>query len=97
MLNWALNGTDASKVTARGNGNHTGNILNTGSTITDVINNIYDLEGNLWEWTMEAIKEDFGVRRGGYCDLNDSPASTYWCSPDNTGTGMGSRLTLYIN
>ena len=54
MLNWALGGTDKGKVTATTNGNHDGSVANTGATTTDKINNIYDLEGNVYEWTLEA-------------------------------------------
>ena len=54
MLNWALGGTDKGKVTATTNGNHDGSVANTGVTTNDKINNIYDLEGNVLEWTIEA-------------------------------------------
>ena len=65
MLNWALTGSDKGKVTATGNGNHNGSgAVSTGATTTDKINNIYDLEGNLREWTIEANGTVYRVYRG---------------------------------
>ena len=64
MLNWALTGSDKGKVTATTNGNHSGSEVNTGTTITDKINNIYDLEGNRWEWTLEANSSTARVIHG---------------------------------
>ena len=55
MLNWMQEGAQSEKVNATTNGNHSYPITtNTGETETDIINNIYDLEGNLSEWTLEA-------------------------------------------
>ncbi len=54
MLNWILTGSDKAKVTANTNGNHSGSIVNTGDTTTDIINNIHDLEGNILEWSQTA-------------------------------------------
>ena len=64
MLNWALTGSDKGKVTATTNGNHSRSPVKTGKTEKDKINNIYDLEGNFLEWTMEAYGFDFRVLRG---------------------------------
>ena len=77
MLNFALTGNDKSKVTSKEYGNYTGSLLKTGLTRTsDKINNIYDLGGNLEEWTSEAYKNDFDgrARRGGFYD-NSYPAT----------------------
>lgn len=98
MLNWALTGNDKEKVNATTNGNHSDdNVVNTGTTITDKINNIYDLEGNLREWTLEAVNTDGRVGRGGNCNNSDSPSSRGNSSnPNSPNTFYGSRLTLYI-
>ena len=72
MLNWVLEGEDKAHVTANTYGNHQGSSIgavecgsyNNGS---DKINNIYDLEGNLYEWTQEAIgTSNRTFRAGGY-------------------------------
>lgn len=65
MLNWALTGSDKSKVTAKSNAPH--NLDSTyqpGTQDNDKINNIYDLEGNVCEWTLEAWFSSDRVFRG---------------------------------
>ena len=50
-------------------------------------NNIYDLAGNVWDWTIEASDTDYRVTRGGYYRSNGSrgPASIRNnLSPSNT-------------
>ena len=96
MLNWALTGADIAKVTATGNGNHSGSVVNTGATSTDVINNIYDLEGNMYEWTLEAHTAILRVTRGGNYSYSDSPSIRYSRRPNDTDSRYSSRLTLYI-
>ncbi|MDR2655431.1 MAG: leucine-rich repeat protein [Oscillospiraceae bacterium] len=72
----------------------------TGSYESAKSNNIYDLFGNVWEWTMEAKNNLYRVDRGGsYNNLSDAfsilsrsffPPNII--QPDNIGT----RMTLYI-
>ena len=52
--------------------------LNTGKTTFTMANNIYDIAGNVWEWTQEANNPNFRVDRGGGYDSNgsDFPASS---------------------
>ena len=67
MLNWALTGRDKGKVTAIGNGNHNGTgVVNTGTSTADKINNIFDLSGNLCEWTLEGFDTFARYSRGRY-------------------------------
>ncbi len=40
--------------------------LNTGKTTFTMANNIYDLAGNVWEWTQEASDANSRAGRGGY-------------------------------
>ena len=68
----------------------------TGSVSTAVSKNIYDLAGNCWEWTMEALNTNKRVERGGNFDgarpvsirSGDDPTSSYG--------SVSFRPTLYI-
>ena len=68
----------------------------TGIDKNDVINNIYDLYGCHYEWTLEAVNGNARVIRGGsngdYC----SPASYGYSAPKNESTSMSSRVAIYI-
>jgi len=62
----------------------------------DILNNIYDILGNSFEWTQEANITSRRVYRGGnYYDSN-SPSSRGNDRPTSTLDANGSRLTLYI-
>ena len=64
--------------TGKGNyGNGNGSLLATGSNESYAVNNIYDMAGNLWDWTIEADHPFFRVcRGGGYDDFaSTDPAS----------------------
>ena len=52
-------------------------VLNTGKTTFTMANNIYDLAGNVWEWTQETKGTRGRANRGGHYDSNGSlnPAS----------------------
>ena len=95
MLNWMQNGTQGAKVIAITNGNHSSNQTTTGGTTNDVINNIYDLEGNLAEWTLEANLTYGRAHRGGSITNSNQAYYREYCSPDYTDL-LGSRLALYI-
>ena len=68
---------------------------------TDVMKNIYDLEGNFFEWTQEANGSSSRTLRGGsYYDASNSnwdPAS-YWIGGNPTGAygNLSSRSALYV-
>ena len=97
MLNFALNGTDKEKVTATGNGNHSYSIVKTGLTKTsDSINNIYDLEGNLNEWSFEAYGTDSRIYRGGNYLYSYSPSDRDCYYPNDSFNFLGSRISLYV-
>ena len=64
--------------------------LNTGKTTFTMANNIYDLAGNVCEWTQEAYSTNRRALRGGNygCYGSDSPAShRYDGSPVSSGSG----------
>lgn len=98
MLNWILTGSNASKVAVTGNGNHSGSVQSAGETITDRMNNIYDLEGNLMEYSLEAGGTIGRVTRGGgYAHITPSMYRTYdSLSMSSSYAYYGSRITLYI-
>ena len=61
--------------------------------------NIYDLAGNVYEWTMEAISSYGRVNRGGYYDHIGSGGTAsyrYNYYPDDANGSDGFRPTLYI-
>ena len=63
------------------------------------VKNIYDLAGNVYEWTMEAYKNDKRIIRGG-CYVNTgygAPASNrYEQEPTYTNNYIGFRIALYL-
>ena len=76
---------------------HTGERANTGANESDKFKNIYDLEGNCYEWTQEAYDTYYRASRGG--DFNDGsyPVSDRgYGIPYSTYSGCSSRPTLYI-
>ena len=75
-------------------------LLTTGATEEARVNNIYDMAGNLFEWTMEACTVGLRVIRGGDYDsnVNDDPACIrrIFAMTHMTPIYMGFRITLYI-
>ena len=71
----------------------------TGSTEYTKANNIYDLAGNVLDWTMEAYYTNGRVLRGGYFNRNGTtyPASDrYSDGSPNSYSEDGCRAVLYI-
>ena len=82
-----LDGTTTSENTAR----------TTGREPNDKLNNIYDLLGNSYEWTLEARNTNSRTHRGGFCGSSYSLISRYLSNPPyNTTSNNSTRLTLYI-
>ena len=71
----------------------------TGARANYAVKNIYDLGGNVMEWTMEAISVGTRAHRGGTCSLSglEYPASLRGSlPPSEIVAGLGFRLVLYI-
>ena len=62
----------------------------------DVINNVYDILGNRWEWSQEAVRTYYRVLRGGGYRGVVSPSNRGVDRPSNDYADSGSRFTLYI-
>ena len=97
MLNYALEGNDKGKINSTEYGNYGIKPLKTGTTQTsDKINNIYDLGGNMEEWTTEAYGTSIRVGRGGNY-FGNCPATDHSLShPGKYISNYSSRVALYI-
>ena len=80
-------------------GSYNGSLATTGSKEEYAVNNIYDLAGNVAEWTMESYGHYARINRGGSCNSigSNTPASTrHLNGPYNSYDGTGFRVTLYL-
>ena len=83
----------------KGTQGDTDKLIPTGSNSDYAVNNIYDMAGNVVDWTMEAVSVgDRDVRGGVYnSKVSDYPAgSRYGDHPTDTSSDEGCRSTLYI-
>ena len=82
-------------------------IIPTGSAEYTKANNIYDLAGNVWEWTMEAVSTSYRRYRGGARNNdgddypatyrnNDYPNYSNYDVPSQSYYTRGCRAALYI-
>ena len=77
-----------------------GSKQNTGSSENWKANNIYDLAGNCWEWTQEALNTCNRASRGGDYGVYGSfyPASLrYNSGPSSSGYDGGGRFSSHFN
>ena len=76
-------------------------VAKSGANSSDNLKNIFDLEGNLFEWTAEANSSDYCAFRGGDFALAGYgyfyPASNrYYDGPNDTSSDLSSRQSLYV-
>ena len=108
IMNWldpeystAQNPCDPNSIVVKSEyGNHSGDVANSGTYENDRLKNIYDLCGNLAEWTMEAYSSDRRVSRGGVFHTSGSeyPVSLRSGNDPVYGVGydLGFRTALYL-
>lgn len=75
------------------------NPAKTGSHSSWKTKNIYDIAGNLYEWTMEAMNENSRVLSGGTRGLDGnhySVSARNYSTPDFCGGEAGFRVALYL-
>ena len=94
-LKYKVNSTSAEQTKAAG----VQNIIPTGSSETTKVNNIYDMAGNVSDWTIEAYSTVLRVTRGGNYsdDGSNGPASVRRSSnPTNSIDNYAFRVALYM-
>ena len=110
VMRWMWNqGGDKKTYTydSTGKGNYSGTqgstdkSIPTGSNDTYAVNNIYDMAGNVHDWTIEAFSTDCRVLRGGNFYVNDVRYGSAFHRLNygptfSRGVPTGSRLALYM-
>ena len=71
----------------------------TGSNSAYAVNNIYDMAGNVWDWTIEAISKTNRVVRGAsysYAASHGPASYRNGSSSTSSSSSCGCRSTLYV-
>ena len=90
------NGIDKFNVTEYNANRHTGVSANSGNNDSDKVCNIYDLEGNLWEYVAEKNLDIFICRGGDYTGLYAMPASYRGSYTGIATVNHTFRFVLYV-
>ena len=96
IMNWIANGDNTKIKDNSGTNKNSDGARRTGVVANDKLNNIYDIFGLRFEWTMEADGGFDRVRRGGDYHGYRSPSYRDHDSPSGTYDVCSSRPTLYI-
>ena len=97
VANFPTNSTG--KGNCKGTQGSTNKAIPTGSNSSYSVNNIYDMAGNISEWTLEADSTNYRIGRGGcyFQTASDYPASYRSFNPPHLSSiSEGCRSTLYI-
>ncbi len=90
-VSWTTNNTETTKPL------NTSYLLQTGASEENKVKNIYDLAGNVQEWTIKCSGNTSQPFRGGCYDLNTVCACHRGCNtPFYPSNSLGFRPTLYI-
>ena len=102
-LRWMYNSGDAEKkiytYDSTGKGNYSGSRRATGSNDAYAVNNIYDMAGNVNDWTIEAYDTVYRVTRGANYSLDASTGPASYRNVINSTDSYyfyGGRLALYM-
>lgn len=92
---------DGSVKTKNASNDKTGTIVPTGQTTP--VNNIYDMGGNVSEFTTEqgscsVNNVSYVTHRGGamFFESSEGPAAVHWCTDGSAIENMGFRITLFL-
>ena len=106
MMLWMYNNgiyitqTQPKDITGKQSSKNSNSSCITGSAETDKLANIYDTIGCTYDWSMEwyhkSGDQDGRVGRGGCYVYDVSPGGRVEFAPNTGISGLGSRLTLYI-
>jgi hypothetical protein len=95
MVNWIITGTNANHILEIERNETTKSTC--GSNENDIINNIYDLTGNTFEWTLaKGAENNARGHRGGYFGISGTAFRRSYTVSGYSGDMNGSRMTLYI-
>lgn len=93
MMNWMAK---TGKTVGTADSSKCNTATTTGSNAEDVLNNVFDLYGCHYEWTLEAHSTYNRAKRGGIYYNNYAPAIRDYNAPISIIDYYGSRLALYI-
>lgn len=91
---------DSKIMNSLGYGNYNEELNKTASNTNYSEKNIFDLSGNVWEWTMEGYSDNYRIVRGGsYCTNGEiySMSSEKEFYPGDYYEEIGFRVALYID
>lgn len=106
MVDW-ISQKNSGIMSATDIGNHTGKVELTGKTKTDKLNNIFDLSGNVREWTTEIYKSStspqdenqsivtYKILRGGSATIANTILKSTAQLEDDTDNSWGFRTILF--